>query len=56
MELTATGHTSLADCNEAVVRIENRMLADLDRDERATLRDLLSRCLGSVHDDPPATG
>lgn len=51
VELTDEGRTALANAERAQEQIEDDILQVLDRDERATLRDLLARAL---YDSEPA--
>jgi DNA-binding MarR family transcriptional regulator len=43
-ELTKAGHRALDRCDRAVDVVERELLRDLDADDAASLRDLLSRC------------
>jgi DNA-binding MarR family transcriptional regulator len=43
-ELTKAGRQALARCDRAVDDVEQEMLVDLDDDELASLRDLVTRC------------
>lgn len=47
-ELTAKGRSQLAAASAAVRAVEDRMKADLTAPERASLGDLLSRCVSSL--------
>ena len=47
-ELTAKGRTQLAAASAAVKAVEDRMKSDLSVTERASLGDLLSRCVTSL--------
>jgi len=47
-ELTAKGRTQLAAASAAVKAVEDRMKSDLSATERASLGDLLSRCVTSL--------
>lgn len=47
-ELTAKGRAQLLAASTAVRGVEDRMKADLSNDERLSLGDLLSRCVGAL--------
>ncbi|MFC4948178.1 MarR family winged helix-turn-helix transcriptional regulator [Pseudonocardia sp. GCM10023141] len=53
IKLTPRGRTLLADVDDLVRGLEERMLADLDRGERSTLRDALNRCRAALATSPP---
>jgi DNA-binding MarR family transcriptional regulator len=52
-QLTQEGIALLRECRDAVLEIEDRMLSDLDGDERSELRDLLRRCLTNLSTPNP---
>jgi DNA-binding MarR family transcriptional regulator len=49
-EVTDAGLAALRACQAELQAVEAQLLAGLDRDERALLRDLLARCLASLQD------
>jgi DNA-binding MarR family transcriptional regulator len=46
--LTADGEAALADADARAVRVERGLAAEFTGEEVATLRDLLSRCIGHL--------
>jgi len=56
LELTDEGRDWLAAAGPALTEAEDRLLLDLDDDERAQLVDTLQRVLFSVGDAPPEAG
>ncbi|HYS40729.1 MAG TPA: MarR family transcriptional regulator [Pseudonocardiaceae bacterium] len=53
ISLTEAGHALLAQHESAVRALEEQMLADLDRTERAALADYLNRCRAALATEPP---
>ena len=51
-ELTSAGTRALERCDRAVDIVEQEMLEDLDADDVARLRDVLSRCGRALARDP----
>ena len=51
MELTKAGLRALERCDRAVDEVEREMLAELDADEAASLRDVLLRCGRALEGD-----
>ena len=47
-ELTEQGRATLQDCDAAVTAIEQRMLADLDPDQRHQLAEALRTCIAAL--------
>jgi DNA-binding MarR family transcriptional regulator len=50
--LTELGRELLDRCTERVEAVEERMLSDLDEDERGRLIALLDRCTDALHREP----
>jgi DNA-binding MarR family transcriptional regulator len=50
--LTPTGTTLLAVCDTAALAVEQRLLAGLSRSDAATLRELLTTCVGLLRREP----
>jgi DNA-binding MarR family transcriptional regulator len=44
--MTPSGHRALEKAEEKLETLEDQVIGDLDADERATLRDLLSKAMG----------
>ena len=52
-ELTEQGRTTLAACDAAVTAIEQRMLGDLDADQRLQLAAALRTCIAALNPTQP---
>ena len=52
-ELTERGRTTLQDCDAAVTAIEQRMLGDLDADQRLQLAAALRLCIAALNPSQP---